>query len=1112
MDKLNPNITKQQSATDINASVWVFASAGSGKTKVLIDRILNLLLAKVPPYKILCLTYTKAASSEMKTRISDKLKKWVVMPQSELAEEIEAITANKTNVEQINWAKSLFAKVVDESDNLKIFTIHAFCQSLLKRFPIEAGVNPNFSVIDDLTATKLHQEACSKLLQKAYSDASISEALNQVSSSLNRDNFLELINIILANNFNFEQLREQFKTSDNYLSATHRFYDFDEKATIASLWQNFCQDCEKIKPFMLNLATTLKSHKNRTPVTAGEGIECFFGNPTLENLDNYKSSFLTDNRLKSNLTKCLDENLLEDLEREKIRILNFEDRLASLEIAINSRAMLILEQELNKIYTNELKQKNVLDYNDLIIKSIKFLSNSEVNPWVMYKLDGGIDHVLVDEAQDTSKLQWQIIKLLTQDFFVQSAANIDMPKTIFAVGDKKQSIYSFQGAAPQIFIASQDEVKQQSEAAGYNFKTIPLQISFRSAPAVLDVVNAIFSLDENASGVRLTGEDITHVPYRAKATSKVQLFIPLEIEEKKEADFLPINAIETEESDSKLARLVAYKIHKILADKTYLSAKKRYATAADILVLVKKRTPLIGHLIKNLQNLGISVAGADRINVLDNLAVKDLIAFAQIARLPEDDLTLACVLKSPLLSLTEDDLFELSYNRAKNETLYDRLKTNPKFKATYSIIEELRVVANNLAPYDFFETILEKYNYRENMLKELGEEGLDATNEFLNLALNYQTQTSPNLADFVATITQENLSIKRENNNSDEENAAIRIMTVHSSKGLQAPIVIIPQSIYATGKGSKYFENMFFTSNGFFWSPSTANYNSHLSELFTHQQNLDSDENRRLLYVALTRAEDEIYIFASHKKREDAKNSWYYMIKKGMEKLSLEPQKDEFLSEFMQTDIKVFTYEFKGENPENLTTSKEPQNEFKLPSWLHDDYTYLNDIENNSELEQSPMEANSQSYERGKIIHHLLEYISYFDIQNFENKAQEFLTKQGLTEEDATTILSKITKLLENANFAKIFSPQALIEAPIYLKDDAGNLQLRRLDRVLVTDEEVLILDYKTNRIAPQNLNNLPATYVKQMREYKDIMAKIYPNKKIRGIILFIESMSHFEI
>lgn len=1112
----NPNLA-QAEASDISHSVFLFANAGSGKTKVLIDRILNLLLSHVEARKILCLTYTKAAAGEMKARIAAKLKSWVVMKPEILAAEIAAILGRTPEAKMLDFARTLFAKVVDENENLKILTIHAFCSSILKRFPLEANVHPNFKVIDELASLEMMRGVYHDLIANAENDADLSEALHVVSENMNEQSFAKFTKRLLDNAAKFKKMREHYGDERTWLNSPFKFFELKDDASSAEVWQEFLAETSQKTAGMQQVGKTLAELSAKTKAAAGLEILTFLARPNKEKFSDYKRTFVTqENALNASLTKNLEPQIIAILEAEVERIKNFENKLLEIKLANYSKAVLKLAAFLINRYEELKRGQNVLDYNDLVNKTIRFLASPNINPWVMYKLDGGIEHILVDEAQDTSFEQWEIIKLLAQDFFVNEKEEGEFGRTIFAVGDKKQSIYSFQGAAPWIFEQMEEVVKNQAQGAGYNFKTVPLNISFRSSECVLSLVNSVFSSPQNAPGIKKEDEDITHLSFRGKTPSVVELWQALPMpEKKKKAEWrLPTEVVEKEENDNKLARLVAEKILQLISNKTYLPSRKRAVHAGDFLILIKKRDQLAKYIIKNLAKLGIPFSGADKLSVASNLAVKDLIAVANVARLPDDDLSFATVLKSPLFDLSEEELFELASPRGElslYQSLEQKSADNRRFKEVLNNFLKIRKLSITLPPFDFFETILNRFGYKEKALAAMGEEAADSISEFLSLALAYQEKNPPSILEFINLITSENIELKRDNNNDKENNNSVRMMTVHSAKGLEAPIIIIPQSIKTSRRADAAFENLFFEDAFFVSAPEFDDYkNPKLARLEERRARLEEEEYRRLLYVALTRAEDRLYVGAAHKHGEDLAASWYSMMEKGFLDLGIKSAPDEFLSTHFGAPLESFRLEVKGGELE-VAAEKIKQPAFVMPEWVNQpakEMAYEEALEDGEYI--SALEKKT-SFERGKIIHKLLEFVPPYNEKSYLEKGKRFLLSSGMAEKEAQDLLDKVAVIFKIPEINALFSKNGQSEVSVFVKEE-GKSRTRRIDRMLVKDDEVLILDYKTNRIAPQNVAEIPSSYQEQLNDYKRILGRIYEGRKVRAFLLYIESMKLFEI
>ncbi|MGI9378403.1 MAG: UvrD-helicase domain-containing protein, partial [Methyloligellaceae bacterium] len=491
---------QQARAADPEASAWVSANAGTGKTYVLVQRILRLLLSGTPPQRILCLTFTKAAASEMSNRLFRRLSEWTIYNDQEANEHIGKILGRPPSQVECDRARRMFADALETPGGLKVQTIHAFCERLLHRFPLEAEIAPNFAVLDEAQESALRRQIIEQILKRASENdkSDLGHALKTITFFADEDRFISLIDSLLSkriifqehfrklenSNFGREELLQDIKQK---LGISHSF-DLptlrDRLSRIVSL--------DDIKFAAGVLATGQKSDQN-----LARKFEELMNTPDPEaRVAVIQKIFLTDKkqprkRLVTNRIKEENETLVESLLRMQESVFDLIQEIDKLRLAQASTALIVVSKEISSAYRKIKLQRSALDFDDLIEKTSDLLSSSYASSWVLYKLDGGIDHILVDEAQDTNPIAWNIIDKLTDEFFSGESQSKDA-RTIFAVGDEKQSIYGFQGADPKKFAGMGETFKKKAEMALLDLHNIPLNQSFRSTYPVLHSVDTVF--------------------------------------------------------------------------------------------------------------------------------------------------------------------------------------------------------------------------------------------------------------------------------------------------------------------------------------------------------------------------------------------------------------------------------------------------------------------------------------------------------------------------------------------------------------------------------------------------------------------------------------------
>ena len=1033
-------INKEQlKASNPYISAWVSASAGSGKTKVLSDRVLNLMLMTGEIDKILCLTFTKVAAAEMANRITERLKSWSVISDYELENELLSLTGNQPEKETLERAKGLFAKALETPGGLKIMTIHSFCTTLLERFPLEANVPPKFSVAEELTAQKLLTDSLDKILESKEN----ANEVNFLAQKMNKEALLNALQNILKHRDILEKLLKRFSGIDSLIFELKKYFNIEKyqyENEIVS--ENFnLEDWE-------NLLTTY--------IKADGGIfKKFLDNPTA--------------------------NLVYET-KEKIKALHL--------VELNTFLLKISFQIL-KDYQNVKLKNGLLDFDDLTNKTLDLLNQSEMASWVLFKLDGGIDHILVDEAQDTNPKQWQIIEALSDDFF-SGESKSEKFRTLFAVGDKKQSIYSFQGAHPDEFEERHRFFKNKILSSKNDFETVNFNFSFRSTAPVLDLVNKVLKNPKSAKGLIKEYASSIHLSKRQEEAGLVEIW-PLENPPQKEE--LPDWASPTTRQNStsaltRTAEKVADKIADLISSKEILTSQNRPIQAGDFLILLQRRGKLMPELVRALKERNVPVAGVDRLNITDHIVIKDLIALMRFVLLPQDNLNLACLLKSPLVGLTEEELFE-ACQRPPKISLWENIKKNFTQKAEK--LEQYLNLADQKPPFEFFETILDEFHGRRHFIARLGKEVNEALDAFLDLALQYEQENAPSLQGFLAWLTHQEITIKRDMDQSNLN--AVRIMTVHGAKGLQGNIVFLPDTrSYSINNKSK---DLIWTENGLpIWVSSVKEAPQSLIPVFERLKELESEERHRLLYVALTRASDRLYILGYNGNRVAPEDNWYDLIKEslGEEKITkplrfTSPQTKKVQAKIKQTLSPDFEKipEWVLTQPPKVTPKQAPIS----PSKLGED-----------EFETEGISKDrASSLKRGSFIHQMLQYLPEIP----SSKRAEVLKK--LTPADIQ-IPDNLLSVFEKEELTDLFGSNSMSEVPI-----VGTLNGQpisgQIDRLVVKEKEVLIIDFKTNRSVPKSV---PLNYKKQLDTYKDLLKTIFPDKMIKSYLLWTENMTLVEV
>ncbi len=1094
---------RQRQAAAPELSIWVNASAGTGKTKVLTDRVLQLLLAGISAGKLLCLTYTKAAAVEMSSRVSKELSTWAVADDQTLEKELiklfGRLPENERPKEELKTrARKLFAVMLDTPGGIKIQTIHSFCQEILKRFPLEAGISPHFEVMDDRTGREAFEEIKNLLIDEIHNhpDSETAKAMAFLTANTSEKNFPKIINNIISARSKISRLSGNGKNIDGLIVQQAEKLGINPEKSEREIINAFF---EKLPQEDLRLLLETWLAGSSSFASRAEKLATVLQNPENRDFDTYCGAFIGSDgeKYKKAAPKAAittNPRLQQIFSDELSRILELKETLKAWHVFSFTKAVDILAGELIKGYERYKQNRALMDYNDMILLTRRLLDNHDAARWVLYKLDGGIDSILIDEAQDTSPDQWEIIRAVSDEFFTDSNSR----RTIFAVGDRKQSIYSFQGADPDKF----DEMSRHFHDKTSKFKQIDLQVSFRSAPAVLEAVNTLFEIPEVSAGVISPGEKIHHIPSRQGECGVVELWPLLEPEEEENNnEWLPPVEHKTAPTTSlRMAREIAQRIRKLVAGREMLVSQNRPLRYSDFLILVRSRDTFCEELIRECKKAGVKIAGIDRIRLLEQIAVQDLISLGKFLLLPEDDLCLAEVLKSPLFGLNDDDLFTLCYERRCS--LWKRLERCSEYAETAKILKHLLNTADYIRPFELYSEVLNVFNGRRLYAERMGSEAEDGLDEFLNLALVFEQNHTASLQKFIEWFENDDVEIKREAESGKSD--MVRLMTVHGSKGLQAPIVILPDTTRIPQ--CKREAGLLWEDDEIFLYPScAADYEKICNRLKENQKQKMLEEYRRLLYVALTRAEDRLIVCGYRKSHKPAENCWYNLFTKSFEQISEEsPEKDFRLlvsPQLLPFDENEKTKEEKTVfTPAVWMTSTPPEETlFSRP------YTPSRPEEEEPAV-ISPLSAASSShlFKRGALIHRLLQFLPTVADDKRKILAQNFIARNNpeLPKEEREKITGEVISLLNNPQFGSVFGPGSKAEVPV-MGLASGKIISGQIDRLIIEPKRVVIVDFKTNRPAAKTPSQVPEIYRRQLAAYRSLLAEIYPDKEIISLILW---------
>jgi ATP-dependent helicase/nuclease subunit A len=1106
----------------IESSAWVGASAGTGKTTVLIDRVLSLLLGGCDPARILCLTFTRAAAAEMANRLNEKLALWAVAADGALEQDLQRLLGGAADGDDRDRARRLFARVLDAPGGMKIETIHAFCQSLLRRFPLEAGIAPHFALMDERDADEALAEARDEMLTQARigADEALAGALAEVTRHAAESTFDDLIGTLVLERARLARALEHGIAG--FRDRLARALDLPPDATPEAIVAAACASADAAMPAAARAMTRSASKRDRE---RGEAIARFLAAPPSDRpalFDAYCEVFLTkdgDER-KDILTKPLattNPDIEEAVRREAGRLERACRERAAAALLRATLALAALGDRMLALYRRHKDARALLDYDDLVLGARDLLCGQGIPPWVLYKLDGGIDHILIDEAQDTNPEQWEVVAKLADEFFVGEGARPG-PRTIFAVGDVKQSIFSFQRADPEFFRRMRDHFAARAEDAGAGWRRVSLDLSYRSTSAVLAAVDAVFARAPARTGVALDGEPIRHEAQRAGQSGLVELWPGVEpVDPPPPVPWeLPLEQRRASVPQLRLAQAIAATVTGWIERGERLEARDRRIVPGDVMVLVRRRTPFVGALVRALRQRQVAVAGTDRMRLVEQLAVEDAMALMQFLLLPDDDLTLATVLKGPLFGFDEELLFDLAWRRGEDARLWGELQRRAgeteAFARAAAVLRALMGRADFAPPYELLAEIMGERGGRMRWLQRLGPEAADALDELMAAALAYERSHGPSLQGFLHWLAAGDIVVKRDLDERGRDE--VRIMTVHGAKGLQAPIVFLPDTLQVPTHPLR----IAWSDDGLaLWAAGHECAAPALDRARAEAAQRREEEYRRLLYVAMTRAEDRLYVCGWHTRKTPSPGTWHELVAAGLAETAgverfafASPGGDGWSGEGLRLRSPQSA---KPVSDDRLSASFHAAS---LPAWassppkpepIPPKPLAPSRPEGSEPPPRSPLGADGGAgFRRGLLVHRLLQSLPQLDPALRAAAARRFLARpvHGLSDEAQAALVAETLAVLAEPDLAALFGPSSLAEVPVVGLID-GRAISGRIDRLVVREDEALIVDYKTLRPVPASEDDIPPLYLDQLRAYRAAVAAVYPGRRVQCALLWTE-------
>jgi ATP-dependent helicase/nuclease subunit A len=1121
---------EQALAVDPEVHAAVSASAGSGKTQVLTARVLRLLLRGARPESILCLTFTKAAAAEMANRIGARLAAWVRLKESELATDLDHL-GEAPDPKTRQRARQLFARVLDCPGGLKIQTIHAFAQSLLAAFPAEAGITPGFQPIEGRAEQELVRRTLADLMADAEErgDEGLIGDVQILSRRLGEFGAVEYLQACARRHEALTALGPH----DTIEPLVRSLMGLPEES-VEDYIAHHCGDDRFDCDLLESVAAANRKWGAQTGLGHAEVIDAWLALTPIERAARLDELRKVVQRIYPGQSKAephyeAHAGRLAVLIEELLRLQNGA-RLAA-DIAAGLRA----GQAFADAYTRAKRAAGVADFNDLIDWTRHLLKQPGIGDWVRYKLDREVDHVLVDEAQDTNAAQWEIIEQLVEEYFSGSSEAEERRRTLFMVGDFKQAIYGFQGTDPKRFSEARQHFKRRAEELTdaedtldlfkrrtREFRDLSIAASFRSAQPVLDVADAV--IGELGHGAMALGEaPPPYVAHHRDRPGKVELWQPFAPEFDEEGD-------EGEESWITLrarqyAEALAERIRDLVSEAPYLASTRQPLTPGDILVLVRSRGELASLIVARLFSAGVPVAGVDRLHLHEPLAVQDLLAAVKFAVQPNDDLSLACLLVSPLIGWDQDQLRALAYGRKGKlwRELRSRVEESEAFRAAHQALAELLRIADFTTPSVFLETILSgPMQGRRKLYSRLGMAARDPIDELMNSALEFERNETASLDRFLAWFSRGTVDVQRDPGRPGNE---VRVMTVHGAKGLEAPVVILADATADPARLGRtpITLEMEVAKGGVvpLLRPKKDERCPPFEETIVSEERRDLEEHWRLLYVALTRAADRLIVagVAPKPKKDGSEarpaNCWHIAVERGLAALGAIP------AIHGQWGAGL-VYGSAGTAQGKTKAHKAPVPAIAIPTWATSAAPpearpprplAPSAIAADDQSSPPPSEAMRAAALRGTWIHLLLERLPAVEPDRRPAAADRWLERSAGVSDSETRreIVEQVCGILADEGFAALFGDGSLGEAPLAATLPDGRVIAGTVDRLLVEEQRISVIDFKTGRV-PATEADIPGGHRAQMQAYAEALRVIFPGRTISAALLYTAGPKLIEV
>ncbi len=1103
---------KAKLAINPEANIAVFASAGSGKTHLLVHRILKLLLSGVEPSHILAITFTRKAAAEMQERLMKVLAEWAIADELQIKTILQSLS-HPHNEASITKARKLYEELLFSEFEMRITTFHAFCQDILKRFAIHAGVPAGFRVTENNDELKL--EARKRLFKTAQleEEKQLGKALFTLLLHCNTvNNVYEVLDTFIDSRSDWRSFTENQSDPVKYANECLHKLIFNKQ-------EKFKKPLESLKPQLQEYLTYLSAHKTKTNQSKCDLLSTFLEieYPKNKHLDIIVPVFFTSKKEKREIkaTKTLEKSLAE---KTHIFISLHESICAEVDELLDvikkenlvefNQAWFYAGHRLLEVYQDLKFSQHTLDFDDLEWYTYLLLNQHDSAAWIQYKLDQRIQHILIDEFQDTNPTQWNLIFPLLSELAIDSHDN---HRSLFIVGDAKQSIYGFRRANPELQYTAAEWAKDN-----LNAQLLETDDSYRSSPAIIDFVNRVFS----QQNIALNNFNL-HLAVQSKLWGQVQVnqltqTNNTELEESNQQGFRDPLTEEKQnfESDSHYleGQQVAIKICDLVDNAISVMDNQvpRCIQYNDIIILARNRTHL-AQLELALSEKQIPFISTYEGNFLNRLEVQDILSLLTYLTQTHNDLALAQVLRSPLYGMSDQDLMKIACQ--SESTWHEKLKSyaessdNTLAKQAFDQLQHWRTISNTLPVHDlldriYFETnLLSRYtsSLAGTHSEEIKKHILDNLTALLQLSLDIDAGRYSSIQSFLTSLQNMQLSNISGYTQLHQNNNAVQIMTIHSAKGLEAPVVFLVDTGPKKKQLHTYKSIINWPSNTkrpeqFFLVGRKDSVDKVTQSIIEQQTITNWKEELNLLYVALTRAKQ--YLFISGTASNQSSQSWHSIISNALS------------GDFKDLNNDTWTSEFGTPPSVKIRKSDEPSKKETIEIDLSKSFP-INTILSEDTQQADP--ENQELADYGTLVHKIFELIRpELDLKkNKEALRSSIESSLGITikSQEFERAVDEVNGCLQSVELSKIFKTtddkEILKEVPInFIKND--KVYYRIIDHLIIDDDQAWIIDYKTTYdVCIDTMHEHANQYQQQINTYGYKIKKLYPDKSIRASILF---------